>query len=78
MSRDRGVHPDLMRRHFGDAGTGATLPAWKRRELELDAKREAAAKLAKLQRALPKKPPRKPEQEADTNESDTGKSLKSR
>lgn len=56
--RDRGVHPDLLRRHFGDAGTGADIPDRLRRELEREERRKAAAELAKMRRALPKKPPK--------------------
>lgn len=60
MARDRGVHPGLLRRHFGDSGTGAELPYRLRQDLKLEEQRKAAAELAKMRRELPKKPPKRP------------------
>ena len=56
-TRDRGVHPDLLRRHFGEPGA-ALNPEQKRRIAERE-KLEAAAKLARMRRGLPKRPPGK-------------------
>jgi hypothetical protein len=54
-TRDKGVHPDLLRRHFGEQGADLT-PLQKRLIAERE-RRKAAGKLAKMRRELPKKPP---------------------